>query len=94
MTLEDDQIICLTEFKVEKAEGGSGQTVRVLRRDETPLSGGERVYDVKWDGRDEQGDPLIPGRYRLVAALQTDTVQCDGSAGTHHGSSLGLLDVS
>ncbi|HEX9697547.1 MAG TPA: hypothetical protein VGB64_14675 [Actinomycetota bacterium] len=94
MTHESDRVICLTEFAVEKAEGPSGQTARVLRRDETVLREGRRIYEVTWDGRDEQGSRVAPARYRLVATLQTDAVECGASNGAVEGYGLGQLDVS
>jgi hypothetical protein len=66
---------------------------------------GEHTATAAWDGRDDHGNPVALGRYRLVAVAITNAdrdVQCgDGSgrgiekfAGTRAGGGLGLFSVT
>lgn len=75
MTLLTDATVCATHFDVEK-DGPSGQTVRVLYREET-LRADAHVYNVVWDSRDEQGSRVAPGRYHLVGGLHSLPAGCD-----------------
>jgi hypothetical protein len=82
-----------------------GGEVRNFPRAGADWAPGEHIGTVTWDGRNDKGRPVAPGRYRLYATAIMNTsraVTCaDGTGkgievhtGTQEGSGLGLFRVA
>ena len=90
MTVREGGQVCRSTFHVSEFEAPSNETVRELRYDPRTLGPGTYAYPLRWDGTDDDGELLPPGRYRLSAVLKTDPDDCDRPM-TTEGSGLGEL---
>lgn len=88
-----------------QADGGVKGAIRTFAPAGENWAPGEHAATATWDGRDDRGKPVGPGRYRLVVVAITNgdrDVRCgDGSgrgiekfAGTSEGGGLGLIEVA
>lgn len=80
--------VCRSSFHVSEFDAPSNETVRRLRSDSRTLGPGTYAYPLSWDGRDNDGELLPPGSYRLSVMLKTDQRDCT-RARTTEGGRLG-----
>lgn len=90
MTVREGGQVCRSTFHLTELGAPWNETVRELRVDPRTLGPGTYAYPLRWDGTDDDGELLPPGRYHLAVKLKTDSRDCERPM-TTEGSGLGQL---